>query len=145
MKIEHHIVISALISGSLFAVFRSSGLAAASFLSGILIDTDHVIDYMIANRSSLKFREFLAYFYREKHQKITLLFHGWEWLCCLIAVSVITDFNSWITGFLAGYGQHIVLDFIYSKAGFLSYSLVWRWKKRFDSYVIFQRNRGYDP
>ncbi len=143
MKLKHHIAVSTLTFAILFAIFRSWGLALASFFFGIFIDLDHLIDYLIDRNFHLK--EFFTYFYREKHKKIRLLFHGWEWLLCLGISAVVTDFNPWITGALIGYGIHIVSDYFYSKANIRSYSLLWRWINKFNSALIFPRNRGYNP
>ena len=145
MKLEHHIAFSALVSAILYLIFKSWGMSIASLISGICIDIDHVFDYLREGSARLDFQEFMNFFYREKHRKITLLFHGWEWLSCAGLAMVLTNFNPLVTGVFIGYGHHIVSDFIYSKAGIMTYSLIWRWKKRFDSKILFPRNRGYDP
>lgn len=145
MKIEHHIAVSALISGILYAIFKSMGLSIASFIAGVLIDVDHIIDYILAHGLHFDAGEFMDYFYKEKHQKITLILHGWELLIILLAAAILSGFNPIIAGTLVGYGHHIVSDVIYSKAPFCSYSIICRWKKGFDSNVIFPRDRGYNP
>jgi hypothetical protein len=145
MKLEHHIVASTLISAILFTSVKSWGLSIASFISGIFIDLDHVIDYVIDHGFIINLEEFLSYFYGEEHLKIRLIFHGWEWLILIIISAKLTNWNPWVTGLLIGYGHHIVLDFFYSKAPFRSYSLIWKWKKRFDSMLIYPRYRGYSP
>ena len=145
MKIEHHITLSAIISGILYAIFKSWGLSIASLITGIFIDVDHIIDYFFENGFRIQWRESLNYFYKEEHQRITLLFHGWEWLCCLGIAAVLTEYNLWVTGALIGYGHHIISDYFYSKTGILTYSLIWRWDKRFDSKTLFPRDRGYNP
>ncbi len=145
MKIEHHVTLSTVISGILFAVFKSWELSITSFIAGILIDIDHVIDYFIEHGLRSNLKEFLPYFYKEKHRKITLLFHGWEWLFCLGAAAILTEFNPYVTGVLIGYGHHIAFDYFYNKTSVWTYSLIWRWKKNFDSQTIFPRDRGYNP
>ncbi len=145
MKLIHHIAVSSLTSGILFAIFKSWGLSLASLCSGILIDLDHVLDYIIEHNFPFNSKNFFPFFYREQHTRIRLIFHGWEWLLCLGIIATMTDFNPWITGALIGYGVHIVSDYFYSKANLRSYSLLWRWINKFDSELIFPRNRGYDP
>lgn len=145
MKLEHHIAFSTIISGILYAIFKSWGLSIAAFISGIFIDLDHVVDYVIAHGLHFNVKGFFPFFYEEKHNKITLIFHGWEFLIFFAAAAWFTDFNLLVTGVLIGYGHHIVLDFFYSKASFWSYSLIWRWKNKFDSKRIFPRNRRYKP
>ena len=144
MKLEHHIATSTVVSGILYFVSKSWGLSIASFISGIFIDIDHVFDYFFEHKL-FDYQEFINFFYGEKHQKITLLLHGWEWLLCLGLATVITNFDPWIAGLSVGYGHHIISDYFYSKTNIKTYSLIWRWKKRFDSKTLFPRNRGYNP
>ena len=145
MKLEHHIAFSTLVSGILFLIFKSWGLSIASLTAGIFIDIDHVFDYLIEHRMRFDYKKFTNYFYREKHKKITLLFHAWEWLLFIGLVTLLTNFNPWITGLFIGYGHHIISDYFYSKASIMSYSLIWRFRKGFNSELLFPRNRGYDP
>lgn len=144
MKIEHHLGISVIISTAMHLVFRSWSLTTASFLSGIFIDLDHVIDYILVNGFRYDSKHFFEYFYEEQHKKITLIFHGWEWLIFLYALMILTDFNFLVMGLFVGYGHHIISDYLYSKASFRSYSVFWRWKHDFNSELIFPRNRGYN-
>jgi hypothetical protein len=120
-------------------------LSIAAFISGIFIDLDHLIDYVIEHGLHFNIKEFFPFFYEEKHSKITLLFHGWEFLIIFATVAWFTDFNPVVTGVLIGYGHHIILDYVYSRTAFLSYSLIWRWKIKFDSKRVFPRNRRYRP
>lgn len=145
MKIEHHVALSTIISGILYAIFKSWELSIASLIAGIFIDLDHLIDYFIEHGLDIHLKSFLPFFYEEKHNKITLLFHGWEWLLCLGVATVLTKFKPWVTGVLIGYGHHIVFDYFYSKTSVLTYSLIWRCKKNFDSQTLFPRDRGYNP
>lgn len=62
MKIKHHALASTIISGILYSVFKSWGLAAASFISGILVDLDHVIDYWIEHGLQFDLKRFFKYF-----------------------------------------------------------------------------------
>lgn len=145
MKLAHHISFSAVISTILYFILESWRLSLVSFISGILIDIDHILDYLIEYRMRFDMQEFLNFFYKEKHRKITLILHGWEWLLCLGLATVLIDYNPWIAGLFVGYGHHMVSDFLYSKANLKSYSLIWRWTQKFNSEIIFPRDRGYNP
>jgi hypothetical protein len=45
-------------------------------------------------------KEFFGYCYEEKHRKVTLIFHGWEFLIFFSAVAGLTDFTLLVTGAL---------------------------------------------
>ena len=102
---------------------------------------DHIFDYFLKYGWHFNFKEFFHFFYEIKHQKITLILHGWELLIIFFVVAMLMEWNLWVTGVLIGYGQHIFFDFFYNKASFNGYSLLWRWRKGFDSEIIFPKNR----
>ncbi len=140
MKPIYHLAVSTVISGILYTIFRSWGLVIASFISGIFIDLDHIIDYFIINGIHFNLKEFSNFFKKKKywkvaskHWRINLIFHGWEWLVVLSILAGITNWNTVVTGILIGFGHHIILDVFNDKPNswqqtFFGYSLLWRWK-----------------
>jgi hypothetical protein len=142
MKPKYHVAVSTLISGILHMVFKSWALTIASLFSGILVDLDHVIDYVINHSFHLDIKKFFHSFYGGKYKKLTLIFHGWEWLLVLLWASWASEWNHWIIGFMIGIAQHLIIDRLYNISTFLSYSLLWRWKNKFDTNVILLKNRN---
>lgn len=145
MKLRYHVAISAVSSGILYAIFKSWGLSVTLFITGVFIDLDHVLDYLLENGPYINTNKFFSFFYEERHRKITLLLHGWEWLILLGIYAKLTVWDLWVTGAFIGYALHIIPDYFYSKAPFRSYSLIWKWKNNFNSEKIYPRNRGYNP
>ena len=141
MKLEHHLAASTIISVVLYAIFKSWGLTISSFVTGIFIDLDHVIDYFGEHGLRFNTKDFFLFFYAEKHRKITMIFHGWELLVILVVIAKLTNWEPWVTGVLIGYGQHMIFDYFYSRTTFATYSLLWKWKNKFNSEVLYPRNR----
>lgn len=142
MKVCHHIVVSTMVSGIFYGIFKSWELTIASFISGVFIDLDHLVDYLIENGIHFNVNDFLNFIYEEKNKKIIFLFHGWEWSIVLITVDWITNWNPWITGVLIGYGHHIFLDALFNTNWpLLGYSFLWRWEKKFISEIIRPRKK----
>ncbi len=140
MKPQYHAVITVTISGILYMAFKSWGLAVSSFIAGIFIDLDHVIDYVRESRPPFKIKTFFLTCYQCRFNKIVLVCHGWEWLVLWGAAAWLTGWNPWITGTFIGLSQHMILDTMYSIRNLKSvrsYSLIWRWKKDFDFDTIF--------
>ncbi len=140
MKPGHHAAVSIVLSGILYSVFKSWGLAAASFVSGILVDFDHIIDYWIEYGLRFDLKQFFNYFDEknfENRKKLFFVFHAWEWLIVLAAAAWLTGWNLWVTGLLIGYGQHMVIDELYNSLKYRirpfvwGYFLLWRWKNGF--------------
>ena len=141
MTPKYHIAASTIISGILYSLFNSWAMSAASFVTGILIDIDHIVDYSIAHGLRIDIKDFFKFFYEERYRRITLIFHGWEWLLILVLAAWQTDWNLWVTGALIGWGQHMFFDKIFNISNFRSYSLLWRWHRDFNSDNILLRNR----
>jgi hypothetical protein len=137
MRIEHHTAISVVISGILFMVFKSTGLAVACLLSGIFIDLDHIIDYLREHGWPFKVKKFFYVFDKKDFNQIMLLWHGWEWLILFVAAAWLSEWNPWVTGTFIGLTQHIIFDSVFNSNRLRSYSILWRWKQDFDFDAIF--------
>jgi hypothetical protein len=132
-------------------IFKSWGLAVASFISGIFIDLDHIIDYLIAHGLHFDIKEFSIFFHEKRYWKtasrywkINLVFHGWEWLIILSIMANLTNWNPWVIGVLIGFGQHIIFDALNNRphswiTTFLAYSLLWRWKNNLEVKTTLRR------
>jgi membrane-bound metal-dependent hydrolase YbcI (DUF457 family) len=137
MKLQYHVTVSIALSGILFAVFKSWGLAIASLISGIFIDLDHIIDYIRENGIRFDMQRFFCTFYERRLKRLFLILHGWEWLVLCGILAKVMDWNPWIAGIFIGYGQHLILDQLNNGTRLFGYSLIWRWKNRFDTKAIF--------
>ncbi len=133
------------ISGTLYLIFKSWGLAISCFIMGIFIDLDHFIDYIRENGWSFKIKNFFQVCHTCQFNRIFLLLHGWEWLILWGIAAWLTDWNPWMVGAFIGFSQHIVLDVFYNGSNLLPYSLIWRWKKDFHFDTIFSnlKSRKY--
>ena len=141
MKPINHIAVSTLISVILYAIFKSWALTISSFISGVFVDLDHIIDYWREYGISFDVKKFLYVHDKKQYRKSHMILHGWEWLIVLGIMALLTDWNLWVTGVLIGFGQHIALDNMNYRESFWSYSLAWRWSKGFKTEVIFRKKR----
>ena len=138
MKPGYHIAFSTIISGLLYMVSKSWGMAAACFISGIFIDLDHVLDFLIIYGRPFSIERFFRVFYHElQFKQIYIFFHAWEWLVLLFAAAWMTRWDPWFTGILIGTSQHMILDYINNGGYLWSYSLICRWKNNFDFETTF--------
>jgi hypothetical protein len=143
MRLHHHTAISITISGFLYMIFKSWGLAAASLISGILIDLDHLFDYTYEHGQPFNIRDFFRVCHNCQFNRIFLLLHAWEWVALLGIAAWLSGWNPWVTGVLIGFGQHILLDTVHNGSGLRSYFLYWRWKNDFVFDRIFHHLRTY--
>ncbi len=139
MKLQYHTAFSAVIAGILYMTFKSWGLAAACFISGIVIDLDHIIDVVREHGWSVKTKEFFRICHTAQFDRIFLLWHGWEWLVICAIAAWATEWNPWITGTLIGITFHMILDSYQNSLNLRTYSLIWRWKNDFVFDVVFPK------
>ena len=137
MRLEHHVILSVTFAGLLLAVFRSWEMAVASLLPGVLLDADHVPDFLVQSRERFTPRRLFIAAYGRTFPKAYVLLHGWEWvfLCGLLAWW--TDANPWVFGIYLGWAQHMIADQLMNDANWWSYFFIGRLLHRFDHLSAF--------
>ncbi len=131
MKASRHAALSVPVSAAVFALSRSIPAAIAVMLGGVLIDLDHVIDYVREYGFRIDVAHFFETFYHTRYRRIVLLFHAWELMIALALIAWATGWNPWLWGLTIGASTHLALDqtFNYTRPG--TYFFVWRLAKRF--------------
>jgi hypothetical protein len=134
---KHHAAVSTLVAGGLYVAFHSWQMAAASLISGILVDIDHTIEYVVEYGFSLDIRRFLRLVHEARYKRVFYILHSWEWFVISLAAIWTMGWPAWGLGLVAGYGQHLFLDQIGNRGELMSYSLIWRWRQGFDHGTCF--------
>lgn len=109
----------------------------AAFFGGVLIDLDHIIDYVIA--FGMKFRPvpFLKGYQFIKNDKIYVLFHGWEYVILSIIsiwlMEASVEVKTIVCGLTSGVLFHLIIDrYINPGMSYKAYSLFYRAWNRFE-------------
>jgi len=131
MRLQHHAAVSVVVSGGLYAVFKSPGLALASFASGVFIDLDHFHDYLREYGWPIDLKEFFHVCHNRHFEQGVLVLHGWEWLALWAWLAWAMAWNPWLVGLLIGFGHHLVLDQFTNGVSQWGYFLLWRMKNGF--------------
>lgn len=131
MKPGYHAASSALAAGLLYFLFKSWSMALSCFLSGVLIDLDHVYDYVKEFGFPFKIRDFVNTVYNNGISRLTFVFHSWEILLLLVVIAWYSNWRLWIVGIFIGLGIHMVLDKLNNGERLRTYSFIWRWGKQF--------------
>lgn len=126
-----HVTASAVVSASLFAETKSIPLAVISFITGFLIDIDHVFDYLREHGFQLDVKKFFRVFYENRFEKVVLAFHGWEWIAGLFVLSWAAGWNELLLGIAIGALHHLILDQMGNNATGPGYFFVYRAAKGF--------------
>ncbi len=138
MTLRSHVIASVIFSSVFLLIFKSWPIAILSFVSGVLIDCDHLIDYLLKFRKHFRVKEFFDAYYDGKMLFIIIVFHSWELLLLLNIYAFLISGNMWIRGITLGFTQHVALDQAFSKRSRWKYFFIWRVKKGFNANEIFQ-------
>jgi hypothetical protein len=130
MQAKYHIVLSGVFSTIVYVVTKSPVTAVASFISGILIDLDHIPDYLLYKKENISIRKFFAACNENKLEKLFLILHSYEVLL-LLALSAWVTRNAFIIGSVSGMTMHLIADIPANKLMPKAYFLMYRMKHGF--------------
>ncbi len=133
MRIKQHITISLFFSVFLFVVTKSWVISMFSLLSGLLIDSDHVLDYFWEFRKRFRVKKFFDDHYIGEIKFIMVIFHSCELLVSLSICAILLGWNPWIIGITIGFTQHVVVGQIFNKPSRWLFFFFWRLNNGFDA------------
>jgi len=117
-------------------------MSAVTLVSGIFIDSDHLLDYLVMNRPPYSIRRLLDTYYHNRLTHVFLMLHSWELLVVLALAAMASHWNPVATGLLIGMFHHLLLDQIFNKAYPLGYFLTYRIYYRLAYARCFRRPAG---
>ncbi len=109
MKVRNHIYTSAVLSGTIYALTQSVQIAISAFVSGVLIDVDHIFDFLVFSGERFSIKDFFSWCYDARWKKIILLFHSYEGYLVL-GIIILFHPNNILIGVLLGGGLHLMID-----------------------------------
>lgn len=117
-----------------YLIFKSGAAFFVSFAAGILIDIDHILDYYMQQRVTLRIKEIYRWCEEWKSKFVFIYFHSLELIFILWVVIVYFKMGIFWIAFAIGITQHIFLDILFNRAIYAySYFLSFRIIKGFRS------------
>jgi hypothetical protein len=138
---SHHVMLSTAVSAG-FGYWSGSWTAAGICLvSGVLIDLDHHLDYVIVRREiPWRYADLWAYCMEKPVQKIYLFFHSWEQQAilwgCIYAFGLGWE---WI-GLALGMTTHMIADALANPVRPWAYFLSYRAALGFQAELILKKD-----
>jgi len=140
MYVRHHIIVSGVIGGIWFYVFRTIPDAMLCFFSGFLIDIDHLFDYY-ANRSfTLNIKKIHDACRNKELERFYILFHGAELIFLLWGGVFLSGMNRYLMAIAVGVSQHMFFDYLFNPIKPAAYFLSYRISKRFKPQYFTSRS-----
>lgn len=150
MGISGHILTSAAAFGATLVVTRSLSLSLGVITGSLLLDADHIVDYLLIDKQrSLNPVRFLTFYAKCFPLRRLILLHSYELLAVLLGLAFMTGSKA-LAGFVAGSLIHLGTDIL--PRGSLPpwpriklYSFIYRWHHGFNSSRLYQHSLVPDP
>jgi len=126
MKPKQHIIASGIISYMVYMVTNSPLSALASFLAGVLIDLDHLIDYYLNYGLTYKIKEIYKAIEELQLPKVYVFLHSYEVLVVLWGLIFLVPLNHVYFAIAIGMTQHMFFDQLCNPLKPKAYFLIYR-------------------
>jgi hypothetical protein len=132
LKPQGHVIVSAGLGALFWAKSRDVRTLAISIIFGVLVDLDHLLDYMYAEKRLIfDLKEFMATGYWRKSGRIFLLFHAFEYLPLVYVVWHALKGRKWAVAATAAMSSHVVADHLVNDLKPWGYFILYRLAHRF--------------
>jgi len=131
-----------------FVVWKIWGKSLLSFgiafVSGLLIDFDHLLDYLLVFGKNFKFDYAIKGYEFLESGKVYVIFHGWEYVLILAGFVFITKSKTVKTVLLAlslGLFTHLIIDTVTNGMPPEGYSVIYRAVNNFEAKNIVRQKK----
>ncbi len=140
MKLSQHCLSALPLAGLAYAATGQAVPALVAGASSVLIDCDHVTDYVLCNRGWGGMKHFFASCEEGKLHRLFLILHAWEWQLAIWLLIAMGTAPAWMVGLGLGMAGHLVLDQIGNRhiVRPTFYWLCVRAKNRFNGNALYQ-------
>jgi len=143
MRLPHHVVASSILGGIMYTTTNSLTLAISAVISGVLIDLDHILDYLFFAKDKFSIKNFFTWCNKSLWDRLAVVFHSWELMIIFVVLCCLFH-NPILIGTVAGALLHLIMDQFmnYKTAPIhkLFYFLIFRTSKGFRrKYILVER------
>lgn len=140
MKAVHHGALSLVAGVSLWMLLDSLAAGAVCFFTGLLLDLDHLVDYLLHRPRSNTLADLVDVCENCRLERVVLPLHSWELLLLAVAVMAFCPGQRLlVSGAALGLGTHLLADQFSNPVTARAYLLIHRWRNR------FRRSAFFDP
>ncbi|MEI8176519.1 MAG: hypothetical protein WCG78_06590 [Candidatus Omnitrophota bacterium] len=141
MKPKNHIIASGIVSTGVYIVTHSPVSGVVSFLAGVLIDLDHLIDYYLNYGATYKLGHIYTALDECRLSRVYLFLHSFELLVLFWVAVFLVPLNGICCAIALGFTQHIFLDQYYNPVTPRAYFLSYRYAHKFTKESIIDRSK----
>ncbi|MDD5495600.1 MAG: hypothetical protein PHP46_00695 [Candidatus Omnitrophica bacterium] len=140
MRPTAHIITSGIIGVWVGLYLKSMGYGLISFLSGIIIDIDHIFDYYRSRGFTHELGKIYHACVKMDLKYAYLLLHSYEFLLLLWTAIILFSLGNFWKAMAIGVTQHIIFDQVTNSINTFGYFLTFRMIKGFESDKILKKD-----
>jgi len=114
MRVRSHIATSAVLGAIIYYIFKSMPMTASAFLSGVLIDLDHVLECYLNYGENFNMWTTIKICESGKLKKAHLILHSYELVLVYSLLIWWFDLGPVWYGIALGLASHLILDAIFN-------------------------------
>lgn len=138
MRPVPHVIISLGISAFIYYWFQSLIAALVCFFTGVLLDIDHIPEYLALKGKEKSIKDFYYSRLADGQPKVYLILHSYELIFLLWLVIAIFHLGLFWVAAALSVTSHLVLDQLFNPIHRpYTYFLIYRAIKKFDSQELF--------
>jgi hypothetical protein len=145
MKMEHHLAVTVPIAAGTWYFTHSWLYTAMVFVLGVLIDVDHVLDY-IREEHRFDMKDMFVKSYKGDFVHLYVIFHAWEYIPLSWIIGAAINNYTFSIVFSVSYFAHMLADQLMNNVRPFGYFLTYRMMKGFvmSKFFYFPKGRGVD-
>lgn len=127
-----HLIASVPLAGAVYLASGSVAMTAGAGVANVLVDLDHVVDYLYMTGGRLKLGSLYRDYRRHRTPKLILAMHSWELSILALACAWLWGAPALVWGLVLGWLFHLVCDQIANRVGAPFYLLSYRYFRDFE-------------
>jgi hypothetical protein len=127
-----HLIAAAPLAGAVYLASGSAAMALGAGASSVLVDLDHVVDYLYMTRGKLKLGSLYRDYRAHRTPKLILALHSWELSILALACAWLAGVPALLWGIAIGWVFHLACDQMANRVGAPFYLLSYRFFRGFE-------------
>ena len=142
MKPTAHVIVSFTLGAALWFFTKNLYAGVLCFASGVLVDFDHFIEYIVHfGWKKITFKKIYYACDRRVFKRLYIIFHSIE-IVILVWIAAICIKNIYLLAVALGYSSHLVMDSLGNPVRASFYFIFWRGVNNFDKKWFLKKNFG---
>jgi len=131
-----HLAAAVPLAGAAYLAGGSPLGAAASGAASVLLDLDHVADYLWLQKGRFRLHGFFSDYRSHLTPKLFLFLHSWELALMALVVALLWPAPPLVLYLVAGWIYHLACDQLSNRVGPAFYFLSFRYSKGFERSLL---------